>query len=71
MKILLAAILFAYCLPSPAISIDAEGRIILTDAEKADCNKGGGCVVMTRAVIKQVLEAIEEAKLVCRPTLRV
>lgn len=45
-----------------AASFDKEGRIVLTDEEKAACAKGGGCVVLTMSVALQLLEMAEKPK---------
>lgn len=43
-----------------AATFDAEGRIVLTAEEKAACEKGGGCVVLTMNVAMKLLEMADK-----------
>ena len=63
MKTLALAVLLA--LPAHAVDVDKEGRMVLTPAEKASCAAEGGCVLMTRKLVQQIIDVVERAKLEC------
>ena len=54
-----AALLLLACLTLPAPAIEIEGRVwTLTESEEARCAAGGGCVVVTRARLREAIEEV-------------
>jgi hypothetical protein len=59
------AVAFVLALPAHAVDVDKDGRLVLTPAEKASCAAEGGCVLMTRRLVQQIIEMVERTKLEC------
>lgn len=52
-----ATLLLLACLTLPAPAMEMEGNVLtFTDAERVQCAAGGGCVVVTRARLREAIE---------------
>jgi hypothetical protein len=58
MKLIAAALLLAACATLSAAEVDSEGRIVLTEQEKAQCSAGGGCLVMPAKLLDKLIERL-------------
>ena len=54
LNLLVGLVLIAACAGARALSIDDEGRLILSAEEVAACNRQGGCMVVTRQYIEEI-----------------
>ena len=54
LNLLVGLLLIATCAGARALSIDDEGRLILSAEEVAACNRQGGCMVVTRQYIEEI-----------------
>lgn len=48
-------------LGAQAVTVDPQGRIVLTAEERAACDAEGGCVLITRKMVAQIHAALLEA----------
>jgi len=63
----LGAASLACGLGAQATTTDAEGRIVLTAEEKAACAAEGGCVLMTRRMLAQIIAELDKPAGKCGP----
>ena len=45
-----------------AAEVDNENRIVLTIEEQIACVRGGGCVVLPRALVRQMIDMLERCE---------
>ena len=64
---LLTALFLTQCAPVPAQAWMVDGNtIILTDAEAANCNAKGGCLIIPLETLKNAVEAAKKVDVSCR-----
>lgn len=62
MKTAALLVLMALAGAARSVEVDAQGRIVLTPAEAKSCADEGGCILITRALGRQIHEALRDAR---------